>query len=258
MKTLVIALVIIGSIAACTSMQTYNGHRFTNHEGRVDALYNTPDHGFMQVEKNDQICDGNNRLTAGYVVHIRKPNSGETKSEYDHYIDAEKVRASVCSKAALWCSTQTHYFCKPDDSACLKDHSGATRNTCKVKVLDGRNKPHLRPITIGENGGSWIYCGSSGDDYESSLTHTVMSNRAWVKDQAKWVRFCEQHRPKEECDLILQYYESPTWFVWADASRWATEILIKEKPTVERDGDRWIATVEVDLGPACPLLESRY
>lgn len=255
---MIAALVIMGSIVACTSMRTYNGHRFTAHEGRVDGLNNLSDHGFMQVESNDQICGGNNHLTAGYVVQIRKPNSGETQSEYNLYVAAERVRASVCSKAALWCSTSSHYFCKPDDSACLKEHSGATRNTCKVKVLDARNKPELRPITDNNGDGTWIQCGSSADDYESILARTAVSEKAWVKDQTKWVQFCQQHRPKEECDLILQHYESPTWFVWADASRWVVEILSKEKPTVERDGDRWIGTVKVDLGPACSLLEGRF
>jgi hypothetical protein len=247
-----IALAMVVVIAACSSM------RFTSHDGRVDGLNNIPDHGFLKTTKAGDICGGNSILTAGYVVHLRGPSSGETQSEYEKYVDAERVRASVCSKAALWCSSRSHYFCKPDDSTCLKERPGATRNTCKIKVLDAGNKPDLRPITEQIGDSTWIQCGGDSDGYESELAHTVVTEKAWVKDQAKWAQFCQQNRPKEECDLILQHYESPTWFSWPDASRWATEILIQEKPMVERDGDRWIGTVKIDLSPACPLMEKRY
>jgi len=243
---------------SCSSMQTHNGHQFTTHEGRTDGLSNIPAHGFMVVEPNERICNGNNRLSAGYMVKIRKPNSGETQSEYNQYVEAEKVRTSICSKVALWCSTHTPYFCRPDDDACLREHPNTNnRNTCTVKVLDIRNKPHLLPITSSRNEQTWIDCGSS-DDYDSPLAYVAMTKKAWVKDQAKWFQFCEQRRPKEECELIVQHNVTPTWFIWADASRWAVDILHSNKVEVVRDGDNWVGSTEIDLTPACVLFEDRF
>ena len=258
MRNLAGLLTIAAFVTSCSSMQTLGRHQFTTHEGLVDGRSNIPDHGFMQVEPNEHICDGNNRLSAGYAVKIRKPNSGETQSEYTQYVEAEKVRVSLCSKVALWCSTHTPYFCKPNDEACLKERPRTNRNTCAVKVLDARNKPHLWPITISLNQETWIECARTSDDYESSLAYASVSNKAWVKDQPKWVQFCEQLRPKEECELIIQNFETPTWFVWPDASRWAVDILHKDKVEVVREGDYWVGSTQVDLTPACMLFENRY
>lgn len=257
MKPLAVGLILI-TLVACSTFH-YNGHSFTDHDEQVDGLRNIPHHGFMKTESNDRICKGENHLTAGYVIHLREPKSGETESEYGKYIEAERVRAAVCSKVALWCDTKAHYFCKPDDDKCLKEHPGATRNTCRMKTADVTgNKQSLRPITQQVGDESWIQCGGDGDDYASPLARTVVSNKAWVKDRSQWMKFCEQHRSKQECDQILQHRESETWFVWPDASRWATTILMKNEPTVERVGDRWVGTVEVDLEPACGLMENRH
>lgn len=258
MRNITALLIFATLITSCSSMQTHGGHQFTTHEGRVDGLNNLPDHGFMQVEPNEQICDGRNQLSAGYAVKIRKPNSGEAQSEYTQYVEAEKVRASICSKVALWCSTHTPYFCKPDDDACLKDRPRTNRNTCAVKVLDARNKPHLNPITISLNQETWIECARTSDDYESPLAYASVSKKAWLKDQPKWVQFCQQYRSKEECELIVQNFETPTWFIWPDASRWAIDTLVKDTPTVMTDGDVIYSTVEVDITPACKLMEERH
>lgn len=242
-KALPVGLFFILLVSACSTLR-YNGHSFTDHDGQVDGL-SIPRHGFMKTKASDRICEGDSRLIAGYVVHLREPKSGETESEYGNYVEAEKVRASVCSKVSLWCDTQSHYFCQPDDDKCLKEHPNSTRNTCRVRTRD-----------VGIE--SWTQCGGNGEGYSSSLARAVVSKKAWVKDYGKWMKFCEQHRSKQECDQILQHRESETWFVWPDASRWAATILMKNEPVVERDGDKWIGTVEVDLEPACELMENRF
>lgn len=257
-KTLPIGLFLVLVIPGCSSFQ-YNGHSFTDHSEQVDGLRNIPRHGFMKPESNDRICNGKNRLIAGYVVHLREPKSGETESEYSNYVEAEKVRASVCSKVALWCDTKTPYFCRPDDDTCLKEHPNTTRNTCRTRTMDViGNKQSLSPITQQIGNESWIQCGGNADEYISPLAITVMRNKAWVKDYGKWMRFCEQHKSKQECTQVLQHRETETWFIWADASRWATAIIMKNESEVERDGDKWVGTAEIDIEPACDLLENRF
>lgn len=245
-------------VSACSTLR-YNGHSFTDHDEQVDGLRNIPKHGFMKTEGNNRICDGDSRLIAGYVVHLREPKSGETESEFSNYLEAEKIRAAVCSKVALWCDTRAHYFCRPDDDKCLKEHPNSTRNTCRMRTLDVMgSKQSLRSITQQVGDDSWIQCGGDSDQYASPLARTVVSNRAWVKDNGKWMKFCEQHRSKQECDQILKHRETETWFVWPDASRWAMTILMKNEPVVERDGDKWVGLIEVDLEPSCGLMENRF
>lgn len=255
LATLLTSLLVI---SACSSFQ-HKGHSFTDHKGQVDGLRNIPNHGFMKPEHDDKICDGTSSLTAGYVVHLREPKKGETESDYYNYIEAEKVRASVCANVAIWCDTRSQYFCRPDDDKCLAEHPNSIRNTCRMKTSDvTADRKVLSPITQQIGDESWIQCGGDQDQYRSPLALTVGKDKAWVKDHGKWMKFCEQHKIKRECDQILQHRESQTWFIWPDASRWATTILMKDEPTVERVDDKWVGTAEVNLELACRLMEKRH
>jgi len=258
MKYLLSGFTFVTLIGACSSTQKFGDFRFTTHDDRVDGLNNIPKHGFIDNDNIDRFCDGSNRLTGGYLTHLRSPKTGESQEDYDKYVGAEKIRTSICAKASIWCATRSHYFCKPNDDDCLNKHPGAYRNTCKVKVLEPQEKPELSPISQQIGNDTWIQCGGDDDRYESTLAHIATTTKAWTKDQAKWIQLCQSHRPKEECDLILKEYFSGTWFSSPDHSRWATEILVKDKPKVERDGNRWIGTVEIDFTPACGLLQTRH
>lgn len=257
-KTLSAGLLLLLVISACSSFQ-HNGHTFTDHKGQIDGLRNIPHHGFKKTNGDDQICNGNRQLTAGYVVHLREPKVSEAESEYKSYVEAEEVRASVCAKVALWCDTHSQYFCRPDDDKCLREHPNSTRNTCRMKTSDvSLDRKALGPITqqIGEE--SWIQCGGDFDEYASPLALAVVKDKAWIKDHGKWMKFCEQHKSKQDCNQLLQHRETQTWFAWPDASRWAVTMLLKDEPTVERVDDKWVATVEVGLEPACGLMEKRH
>ena len=257
-KTLSAGLLLVFAISACSSFH-HNGHTFTDHNAQIDGLRNIPHHGFKKTKGNDQICNGNSKLTAGYVVHLRKPKGGEAESDYKNYVEGEMARASVCAKVALWCDTRSQYFCRPDDDKCAREHPNSTRNTCRMRASDvTTERKALGPITQQIGDESWIQCGGDLDEYASPLALAVVKDKTWIKDHGKWMKFCEQHKSKQDCDHLLQHRETQTWFTWPDASRWAVTTLMEEEPTVERVDDKWVGTAEVNLDPACGLMEKRY
>lgn len=246
------ALLPLLILAGCASIK-YDGMTFSSHKGSLQ--YEVPDHGFADIDSNKKVCGDQNKVKAGYFVELRPPRKGETESDYQQYEKAESIRADLCAEAALWCSTELNILCSPSDDDCLRDKPMGTTNTCRIKVIDSRNKPHLHSI-IDMNG--WINCGGTGDAYTSAVAKAGTTTGAWDKNLEKWQQHCLKHRPQDECDSILKDTETQTYFIRPDANRWAIQIPSKTSPRTERDGNRIFSTTEVDTSPSCHLLEKRH
>lgn len=251
MKALAISLPLL-ILAGCASIK-YDGMTFSSHKGSVQ--YEVPYHGFADIDSNQKVCGEQNTFKAGYFVELRQPRKGETESEYQQYEKAESVRAELCADAALWCSTELNILCSPNDNECLKDKPMGIINTCRIKVVDARNKPHLHSI-IDMNG--WVNCGGASDAYTSTVAKTGTTTGAWNKDLDRWQQHCLKHRRQDECDSILKDTETQTYFIRPDANRWAIQISNKTSPRTERDHNKVFSTIEVDASPSCYLLEKRH
>jgi hypothetical protein len=243
---------------SCASVQ-HGGITFSSHDGY--DFHNVPKHGFAEVDQDQKVCYDDSAVKGGYWVQLREPNRGESESEYKAYIEAEEIRAGLCAEVATWCSTNLNTLCSPTDDQCIRDKgSMGIRNTCRIKVTDSWDKPHLKPITTMVGQERWIVCGTAQDEYTGPIAKTTSTNKAWDKSQKSWEQFCLKNRSKDECDAIVTEYESRTYFISPSSNRWAVQITNQSKPTVTRDGDRIFGTIEIDLTPVCKsgLIEPRH
>lgn len=249
----VLGILAVVSLAGCASKVKYDDMTFSPITGSVEKRIAY--HGFAEIDSNQPVCGGSNIVKAGYFVELRPPRKGETESEYQVYERAESIRAGLCADAALWCSTQLDILCSPDDDDCLKEKPMGKINTCRVKVVDPINKPHLHPI-IDMDG--WIPCGSGRDYYTSAVAIAGTTSGAWIKDLERWQQYCLKNRSPDECDAIVKDAETKSYLIRPDASRWAVQIPSKSSPRIEKVGNRIFSTAEVDISPSCQFLEKRH
>lgn len=251
-------LVLFMITVSCASVQ-HGGITFSSHDGY--DFHNVPKHGFAEVDKDQKVCDGDNTVKGGYWVELREPTTGETESEYQTYLKAEEIRVGLCAEAVTWCATNLNTLCSSTDDQCLNDKpSMGIRNTCRIKVIDSWDKPHLKPITTMVGQERWIVCGTAQDDYASSLAKVTSTIKAWNKSDESWKQFCLKNRSKDDCEVLVTENESKTYFINPNADRWAVQITNRAKPTVRREGDRIFGSIEIDLTPACKsgLIEPRH
>lgn len=251
-RMILLALLITG----CSSVRKIDGNQFLDHE--ANERTNLPQHGFLKADPNQDVCGKDSTIRGGYFVIPRKARSGETESEFNKYLASEQIRAQVCAKVSLWCSTQTDLLCRADDQNC-KDENGrmGQRSTCRVKpgdLSDGK----LSPILDKSGDEPRIMCGTAQDEYIAPLAWTTSTNKAFVRDRTKWIQFCQEYRPADECVAIIRENETSSFLIQPDAARWIIDVLVKEKATVREDGDVIYSTMELDVAPACGLMEKRH
>lgn len=250
--TLLLVVILVG----CASTQKIDGHTFSKHEAFENA--NLPVHGFLKTDRQQNICGHEPIIKGGYYVVPRKPRSGETESEYRRYLNAEEARVRLCAKASLWCSTELNIFCRADDEKCKEERGpGAARSICKIKPNDNSDGL-LSPVLDRNIEDRWIICGTKADEFTSPLSWMTTTNKAFLKDRKSWVKFCEQHRPTEECNAILNSKETSSYFVEPDAGRWIIDTLVADKPTVNFDDEIIYSTLEIDASPSCEMMEERH
>lgn len=238
----------------CSSTQVIDGHRFTTHE--ADERSNLPQHGFFEVDRNQDICGDEPKVKGGYFVIPRKPRSGETTSEYNNYLAAEKIRVRLCAKASLWCSSKMDLFCKANNKDCKEKNRTIERSTCRIKP--NNYGAEISPILNNDISNRTIICGTAQDNHVSALAWTTATDKAFYRDRSKWNNFCAEYRSKAECAAILREHESSSYLIEPDASRWAVDILSQEKSEVKTDGDLIYSTIELDVNPACKMIEGRH
>lgn len=252
-----LTLVLLALIGSGCSTIRLGDSKFSTHESY--DMKNIPEHGFLVVDRDQNICNGEHTLRGGYAVKIRKPRPGETESEYISYQQAEDIRARVCAKAATWCSTQTDLLCRADDHDCkAQNRKMGERSTCRVPVTEGNANPLLSHIRGKVDDGQWINCGTGTDEYTSSLAWVTTTNKSFIRDRSKWTQFCQQQRSADECEGILRVYETDSFLLQPDSARWAVDSLVKQKPEVHSQDDWVYSTVEINTAPLCEMLENRY
>lgn len=249
-------LILIALLSTGCSTIKLGGHKFTKAE--PNELANLPEHGFIRSDKTQDICGDDSTVTGGYYVIPRKPRAGETESEYAKYLAAEKIRVRVCARLSLSCSTELNLFCKADDKECLEKNAySSKRSNCKIKpesTADGS----LSPILDNNIEDRHIACGTAQNEYISPLAWLTATNKAFIKDRNKWMKFCQKYRPADECAAIVKVRETNSYLIEPNAGRWAVESVTTGEPTVAEDDGVIYSTIKVNLKPACEMMENRY
>lgn len=249
-------LILITLLATGCSTVKLGGHEFIKAE--PNAIANLPVHGFIKTDKTQDVCGNDSTVTGGYYVIPRKPRAGETESEYTQYLAAEKIRVRACTRLSLSCSTELNLFCRADDKECLeKNNYSSRRSNCKIKpnsTADGK----LSAILDTNIENRHIVCGTAQDTHISVLAWLTATSKALVRDKAKWMKFCQKHRPIEECNVIIQERETNSYLIEPNATRWAVESILTDEPAVHEEDGVIFSTIELDLKLTCEMMENRH
>ncbi len=251
------------AFVGCATTVSIDGRTFSRDPMRRKGSESPSERGFLAIDKEQDVCmkGSSTKIHAGYFVTPRPPRRGETETEYQTYLEAEKYRVRSCAKVGLWCATQASLFCRLDDEKCLSA-PGGRRNTCHEVVENAVAKPQLHPVTETLEKSAVILCAGPGYEYTSPLHWQSHTRFAWSRDRAKWDAFCRRHRSESECKDLLQNLATGTVSYMAapfDLPRWAVEILgSRGEIEVHKYEDAYWAEVEVDVEEACSMLDGRY
>ncbi len=269
------AMALIFLASGCSTTRTIEGRSFHIHQkeddGKRDFGQVAPqsERGFLAVEKNIPICNGNNKVTGGYFVHLQPIKKGQSESERKEYVAAEGFRVQQCTKLALSCATTANKRCRQDDDPCLKENKRLQESTCRYFPTDEDRKrvPGIKWISdsSGAAGVSHdiLLCADRNADFVSPLYFATHTNQAWKKDLKQWEALCRRFKTSDQCDELLKA-EGPSAQYATEHdmtySKWAVEILAGDTVKVQdsNNGSELWGEVQIDVSPACDLMDGRH